>query len=198
MSLNRASIINRLTASGGPFAGNKPALEAMNDAGLEAVDKAYPEGDKKDKVADAPAPPVNTPVTPPSTPAATGDAGTGGDAGTAGTVQTVSISRNEYAEILAASNAFKAQQEARKLAIVTSLSAAQTSFSTADLQAMDMPTLEKLSEAFKVNQPVISTSASYVGLPVSVNGNKPAMRDLPDPLGLKASGLRPDGKQIEN
>lgn len=182
MSLNRASVINRLTASGGPFAGNKPALEAMNDAGLEAVDKAYPEKvskEKEDKEKETSVAVADTAVS------------------TSETVKTVSIPEDKYSDILAASNAFKAQQEARKSALVTSLSTAQTSFSAADLQAMGMDTLEKMGEAFKVNQSAISTSASYVGLPVTGSTTKPALRDLPDPLGLKAAGLRPDGQKIQ-
>jgi hypothetical protein len=206
-SMNRVSVINRLSASGGPFAGNKAALEAMTDAGLGELEKAYPV-----KVEDAtnpnlPATPANpnppvvpaTPTTPttPATPVnnpTSGDAGTGTDAGTQQAQQTVSLSREEYAKMLAASNAYEAQQQAKKAALVVSLSTAQTAFTMPDLQAMEMSVLEKMAQALKVDQP--QSQASYVALPIN-SANRSVLRELPDPLGLKVHSLRPDGKQIE-
>jgi hypothetical protein len=199
VNMNRASVINRLsTLTSGPFAGNKAALEAMNDAGLESLDKAYPDkviaADTSQPTTPAnPNPPV-TPVNTPSTPSTpSGDQGTTGDAGG---VQTISIPRDEYTQILAASNAFKSQQEARKTALITSLSTVQSSLTAADLQAMEMPTLEKMADAFKVIQPTAS-SGNYIALPIPVNSAKTAMRELPDPLGLRAHGFSPDGQKIK-
>lgn len=190
---DRASVINRLSASGGPFAGNRAALEAMNDKGLGEIDKAFPVGAATDSNQPA-IPPTPSPTVTPTTPTpSTTHTAPSGDAVTQ---QTVSISHNEYTKILAASNAFQAQQEAYKAALVTSLSTVQSSFTPVDLQAMEMSTLEKMAEAFKVNQPIASSTPtpSYIGLPIPAGINKPAMRDLPDPLGLKAHGLRPDGQ----
>lgn len=188
-NMNRQSVINRLSASGGPFAGNKAALEAMNDAGLENLDKAYPVKAAEDANPNQPATPPNPnppvePATPPvaETPAPEGQ-------------QTVSLSREDYTKMLAASNAFEAQQQAKKAVLVTSLSTAQTAFTMPELQAMEMGVLEKMAQALKVDQP--QPQASYVALPVNSGINKPVLRDLPDPLGLKVHSLRPDGKQIE-
>lgn len=194
MSVNRVSAINRLSASGGPFAGNKAALEAMNDKGLEELEKAYPTETTNPNLPATPAnpnspvePATETPAQPTPTPVNTPPA--------TEPTQTVSLSREEYAKMLAASNAFEAQQQAKKAALVTSLSAAQSEFTAADLQAMEMSTLEKMGKAFKVDQP--PTQASYVALPVNSGGNRPALRELPDPLGLKVHNMRPDGKAIE-
>lgn len=198
MSVNRQSVINRLSVSGGPFAGNKAALEAMNDVGLGNLDKAYPVK-AEDANPNLPATPANpnppvepatetpaqpvTPTTPVNTPTPQE------------TQQTVSLSREDYTKMLAASNAFEAQQQAKKTALVTSLSTAQTAFTLPDLQAMEMSVLEKMAQALKVDQP--QSQASYVALPVNSGSSRPALRELPDPLGLKVHSLRPDGKQIE-
>lgn len=199
--MNRVSVINRLSASGGPFAGNKAALEAMSDGGLEELEKTYPENKATDTPATpaspaSPNPPVvpATPVnTPPSTPVNNPTpAGTEGSVAT----ETVSISRDDYAKIVAAANAYQAQQDARKASLVTSLSAAQAEFTSADLQAMEMATLEKMGKALKVEQPA-QAQPVYAGLPIPTLNTKPALRELPDPLGLKVHGLRPDGKLIE-
>ena len=189
-NMNRVSVINRLSANGGPFAGNKAALEAMSDKGLEELEKAYPEK-KADEPAtpattDAPSAPASTPASTPSTPASPAN-----PAETpAQTAQTVSISQTEYAKIVAAANAFQAQQDAKKAALVTTVSSAQSSFTMADLQAMELAMLEKVAQALKVDQP--PTQASYVALPAISTGNQQsALRELPDPLGLKVHGLRP-------
>lgn len=195
MAFDRKRVITRLSSlTNGPFTGSLKALEVMDDKGLESLDKAYPD---KVNVSDPnlpatsanPNPPVTTPDAPatPTTPTVPGT----GDAG----AQTVSISSAALAKIMASANAFEAQQEARKTALVTSLSAAQTAFTLADLQVMEMPMLEKVASALKVDQPQPQSQARYVALPVS--GTKPVLRELPDPFGLKVHGLRPDGQKIE-
>lgn len=202
-NMNRASVIARLSASGGPFAGNKAALEAMNDAGLDNLDKAYPVKAEEEKGnPDLPATPANPnpPTTPATTPTPTNLPATHSNPPASEDTpqaqqQTVSISRDELAKIMASANAFEAQQQAKKAQLVTSLATVQTAFTMPDLQAMEMPVLEKMAQAFKLDQP--QTQASYIALPVNSANNRPALRELPDPLGLKAHSLRPDGKQIE-
>lgn len=193
--MNRVSVINRLSASGGPFAGNKAALEAMSDAGLSELEKAFPEkvnDPNQPATTPNPNPPVE-PATPVNTPPSTPTPAPTTQTESAPVTETVSISREDYNKFKAASDALEAQVAARKAKLVTSLSAAQSEFASTDLQSMDTPILEKMAKAFKVDQP--AGQASYVALPVS--GTKPAMRELPDPLGLKVHSLRPDGNKIE-
>lgn len=174
-NMDRVSVINRLSG----LMGNLKALEAMDDKGLEELDKKFPEEKKDTPAPNPPAEPATTiPTTPPMD-----------------TTQSVSLSREEYADIKASADAFKAQQAAHKANLVASLKSAQSEFTEVDLNAMEVPQLERLSRVLKVNQPVVS-SGSYVGLPVPKDITKPAMRELPDPLGLRAHGLRPDGREV--
>lgn len=173
-NMDRVSVINRLSG----LVGNLKALEAMDDKGLEELDKKFPE-EKKETPAPNPVEPATTPTTPTTPPV--------------DTTQSVSLSREEYADIKASADAFKAQQAAHKANLVASLKSAQSEFTETDLNAMEVPQLERLSRVLKVNQPV--SSGSYVGLPIPKDIAKPAMRELPDPLGLRAHGLRPDGRE---
>lgn len=183
-TVNRAAIVARLSALP-QLAHMAESLNSMSDQNLEVLDRAFPAPatvptafPAAPAISTASAAPVETPT---NTPEAQ---------------QTVSVPREEYAQILAASNAFEAQQQARKAALVTSLSAAQTAFTAPDLQAMDILVLEKMVQAFKVDQPQ-TPHTSYVALPVNSGSNRPALRELPDPLGLRAHGLHPDGRPVE-
>lgn len=176
-NMDRVSVINRLSS----LMGNLKALEAMDDKGLEELDKKFPE--EKKETTTVSNPPAELATTTPTIPP------------TLDTSQLISLSREEYTKMLAASNAFDAQQAAHKANLVASLKSAQAEFTETDLNAMEVPQLERLSRVLKVNQPTVS-SGSYIGLPVPKDIAKPAMRELPDPLGLRAHGLRPDGREV--
>lgn len=182
MAFDRKSVITRLSnLTNGPFTGNLKALEAMDDKGLENLDKAFPdkvEEKKETTTAEPTTNPTNPPANPPAEP-----------------TQSVSISREEYTKMLAASNAYEAQQAAHKSTLVSTLKTAQSEFSEVDLNSMEVPQLERIARLVKVDQPNVS-NASYVGLPIPKDVAKPIMRDLPDPLGLKVHGLRPDGREL--
>lgn len=182
MAFDRKGVINRLSSlTSGPFTGNLKALEAMDDKGLEELDKAFP--DKVDEKKETPVPvePNLQPTPAPTPPVDTKD--------------SVSLSREEYTKMLAASNAFDAQQAAIKASLVANLKLAQSEFTEVDLNKMEVPELERLGRLLKVAQSTVS-SGSYVGLPIPKDVAKPVMRDLPDPLGLKVHGLRPDGREV--
>ena len=185
VTMNRKEVISRLSASGGPFAGNAAALEAMNDAGIQALDSAYPAttlASAPTVPAEAPVLPTTAPTTPP-TPAVASP--------------VVSLSQADYAAMKAASDAYTSQQAAVKSALVTSLVSAQKEFTEVELQAMEVSSLEKLARVSGVvSCGGGSGNASYLGLPVPANSAKPALRELPDPLGLKVHGLRPDGLKL--
>lgn len=145
-NMNRVSVIARLSANGGPFAGNKAALEAMDDKALENLDEKFPEDKKEEEKVNSPAPvPTPTPNPP-------------------GDQNTVSLSREEHAELIAMRDMHRAQEQAKKNALVTSLKSAQTEFTEAELQAMETVHLEKIGRVLKVDQPV--TNSAYVGLPI--------------------------------
>jgi hypothetical protein len=183
-TMDRKSVINRLSnLTSGPFTGNVKALEAMDDKGLESLDKTYPdkikEGEHKDTPVQTPTPaPTPTPPTPPVD------------------QNTVSLSKEEHAELIAMRDAHRAQEQAKKMTLVASLKSAQTEFTETDLIAMETSQLERMSRLLKVDQPS-NSSGNYLGLPIPRDISKPAMRELPDPLNLKAHGMRPDGRVIE-
>jgi hypothetical protein len=67
--------------------------------------------------------------------------------------QAVTLSREEYDDMRAASSAFRAQQLARKGALVAKLKGAQDTYTEAELQAMAVEQLEKTAKLLKVDEP---------------------------------------------
>lgn len=166
----KALITKLIGAAQSPFGeSNRAALEGMTDENLTFLMSAY-EGEVQ--ITTPPATPETVAasvVTPPVAPVAT---------------DQVILSKEEYEEIKASSNAHKAQQEAHRTSLISSLKSAQSAFTEDDLKKMDILTLEKLATSLNVNEPS-TVDYSVRGRGVSrVSSGTPTMRDLPNPWGI--------------
>lgn len=72
------------------------------------------------------------------------------------TTDQVVLSKEEYEEIKASSNAHKAQQLAYRTSLVSSLKGAQSAFTEKDMEGMTTVQLEKLAISLGVNEPVVA------------------------------------------
>lgn len=72
------------------------------------------------------------------------------------TTDQVTLSREEYEEIKASSNAHKAQQLAYRASLVSSLKGAQSAFTEDDMKSMTITQLEKLAASLGVNEPAVA------------------------------------------
>ena len=102
---------------------------------------------------------------------------------------TVTISEEEYRDIQASAQAYKAEVARQKSALVTSLTSSQTSFTADELNQMDVSQLSKLASALNVSRPsnnsVIDYSARGVVGSVSKDDEEVYMNP-PDSWGLKS------------
>lgn len=65
----------------------------------------------------------------------------------------VRLTRDEYEDLSAAAKELKAQKAAEKSTLVAALAKAQDGFSQADLEALDLAVLRKMSKAHKLDEP---------------------------------------------
>lgn len=148
-----------ISASASPFEeSDRGMLEAMPEPKLQALSEKFEE--KTEEPAPVPAPVV-----------------------AASDPNSVTLTREEYQMMRAASDAHAATIAARKSHLVSSLAAAQTGLTESDLNEMSLPTLDKLAISFKIDQPSVA-DYSLRGVPESRTTVASAARPLPDTWGL--------------
>lgn len=167
----RKDLIGRLIASKqSPFdEEDRKTLESFKDEKLIAMVKQCEgekgEGENTSESTPPVNPPVDLPIAPPTVIASAG--------------QKI-LTTEEYADLKAASDTLKAQQNARKTQLVTSLKTAQGEFTEADLSGMALSLLERMAKAHRIDEP-LTADYSLRGVPKVSKGH-----NLPDTWGLNA------------
>ncbi len=116
--------------------GDRQAFEQLSEDRLKSMLAVYEGAEEKVTVTPVPA----TTETAPATPIPN---------------DQVLISKDVLADITAAATAHRTQQEKYRSSIISSLTAAQSAFSTDDLNGMETQHLEKLATSLRVDQPAV-------------------------------------------
>lgn len=175
----KKTLVTRLIgAAKSPFdEADRPMLEGMKEEKLTALMSAY-EGGAETAVTTTP-----VPVAPTSTPETIAPTTTT----TTTTPDQVILSKEEYEEIKASSNAHKAQQLAYRASLVSSLKGAQSAFTEDDMKGMTTVQLEKLSTSLGVNETAVADYSVRGVVESRVSSTGPAMRELPNTWGLNSN-----------
>lgn len=152
-------LVGRLIANErSPFTDeDRPALEAMAEEKLSALEQSFAEPPKAEPV--KPEEPKEEP--PKADP------------------QAVTLSRGEYDDMRAAAASFKAQQKREKDTLVATLKAAQDAYTESELSALSLDELQKVAKLAKVDT---VAAPSYVGrgIPRTADSTEDPWRHPPD------------------
>lgn len=151
-------LVGRLIANErSPFTDeDRPALEAMAEEKLSALEQSFAEPPKAEPVKEEPKeePPKADP-------------------------QAVTLSRGEYEDMRAAAASFKAQQKREKDTLVSTLKTAQDAYTGEELSALSLDELQKVAKLAKVDT---VAAPSYVGrgIPRTADSGEDIYRNPPD------------------
>lgn len=105
------------------------------------------------------------------------------------TVQQALAACPDLRPLVAMAERFQAQEDARKTHLVTQLSTTQQVYDLAALQAKPVDELEKIAALVGIDTPKVDFSSRGLTQEPRVN-SAPPIRELPDPWGLEAKGIK--------
>lgn len=106
------------------------------------------------------------------------------------TVQQAIAACPDLRPLVAMAERAQAQEDARKADLVTRLSTAQQVYDLSALQSKPLDELEKIAALVSIDTPRVDFSSRGLVQEPRVNSTPPAIRELPDPWGLEAKGIK--------
>lgn len=106
------------------------------------------------------------------------------------TVQQALAACPDLRPLVAMAERFQAQEDARKADLVTRLSTAQKVYTLEALQSKTVDQLEEIAALISIDVPKVDYSSRGLTQEPRVSSTPPAIRELPDPWGLEAKGIK--------